>query len=232
MDDASNPPLSTFEYPGVPRSVLTFVLQDPTTRAGGHFEQIAIYARCMAHYGSLHTWMAFFDGDEYLETTTNETLHEILEEFEDDITVGALAVNWRMHSSSGVLRRPQSARKAFVECISDAPDKTGKSSDNQHVKVIVKTSHAGGPRGPHMWALREGNTVGEHGDIVVSEAWRIPITRDRIALHHYAVKSREEYEEKMLRGNAMDDPKGESFWDMMEHVYPHVACPEMAKYDP
>ena len=231
MDDLSNPPLSTFEYPGVPRSALTFVSQDPTTRAGGHFEQIAIYARCMAHYGSLHTWMAFLDGDEYLEATSNDTLRDILEEFEEDENIGALAVNWRMHTSSGVLKRPVSARKSFVACISDEPDETGKPSDNQHVKVIVRTSHAASPVGPHMWRVR-GNVVGEHGDVVASEAWRNPITRDRIALHHYAVKSREEYEEKMFRGNAMDDPKGESFWDVMENVYPHVKCPEMAKYDP
>jgi hypothetical protein len=61
---------------------------------------------------------------------------------------------------------------------------------------------------------------------------RNPITRDRIALHHYAVKSREEYEEKMHRGNGEDVPKGELFWVMVEEVAPHVDCPEMAKYDP
>jgi hypothetical protein len=51
-------------------------------------------------------------------------------------------------------------------------------------------------------------------------------------LHHYAGKSREEYEEKMLRGNAMDDPKGEGFWNSLENGLPKVSCPEMVKYDP
>ncbi|KAK7940930.1 uncharacterized protein PG986_013317 [Apiospora aurea] len=32
-------------------------------------------------------------------------------------------------------------------------------------------------------------------------------------LHHYAVKSRQEYEEKILRSNAMSAPKGEGFWN-------------------
>ncbi|KAG0651560.1 hypothetical protein D0Z07_1855 [Hyphodiscus hymeniophilus] len=232
MDDNSEPPLDTFEYPGVPQSVITIVRQDPASRVGGHSEQLAIYARCMASYGHLHTWMAFLDADEYLEMTSNDTLRDILEEFEEDASVGALAVNWRMHSSSGVLKRPQSARKSFVDCITDETDDYGRPSDNQHVKVIVRTSYAQSPLGPHMWRLNQGHVVGEHGDIIASEAWRNPITRDRIALHHYAVKSREEYEEKMFRGNAMDDPKGESFWDVIEKVYPHVKCPEMAKYDP
>lgn len=236
MDDGSDPPLYTFEYPGIPRSALSFVLQDPTNRASrvadGRFEQLAIYARCIEDYRSLHTWMAFIDNDEFFEMTSNDTLREILEAFEGNDTVGALAVNWRMHSSSGLLKQPESARKSFVNCITDEPDDTGTSSYNTHVKVIVRTASALSPIGPHMWNLKQGNTVGENGDIVESEAWRDPITRDRIALHHYGIKSREEFEDKMHRGNAMDDPRGESYWETMENVYHHVDCPEMAKYDP
>jgi hypothetical protein len=57
-------------------------------------------------------------------------------------------------------------------------------------------------------------------------------SQESIALHHYAGKSREEYEQKMLRGNGMDDPKGEAFWNSLEYLLPHVNCTEMAKYDP
>lgn len=89
------------------------------------------------------------------------------------------------------------------------------------------------PMGPHMWVLKPGyQRVGEKGDVVESIAFRMPITRDRIALHHYVVKSREEYVEKMGRGNAMDDPKGEAFWDAVENRYPKEECREMARYDP
>jgi len=71
-------------------------------------------------------------------------------------------------------------------------------------------------------------TVGENGDVVNTEAFRVP-TRYRLALHHYAVRSKEEYEERMSRGN--DAPKDQKFWDHVEHL-PHVECPEMAVYDP
>jgi hypothetical protein len=57
--------------------------------------------------------MAFFDGDEYLETPENETLHDILRGFEEDDTVGALAANWKMHSSSGVLKRTPICSKSL-----------------------------------------------------------------------------------------------------------------------
>ncbi|CAG8976090.1 hypothetical protein HYALB_00002368 [Hymenoscyphus albidus] len=88
------------------------------------------------------------------------------------------------------------------------------------------------PSSPHTWNLKEGFvTVREHGDQL--QGFFMPvITRDRIALHHYAGKSREEYEEKMGRGNAMNDPKKENFWQSIEVELPHVGCPEMAKYDP
>ena len=234
MDDYSSPPLSAFSYPGVPRSALTFIPQDTTHRAipGEHFEQLNIYARCMEDYGMLHTWMAFIDADEYLEETSNYTLRGMLEELEEDDEIGALAINWRMHSSAGLQKRPQSARESFVVCITDEDDEEGGASWNEHVKVIVKTTHALSPIGPHMWNLNHGNTVGEYGDIVSGPAFRYPITRDRIALHHYVTQSREEFEEKMMRGNAMDDPKGEQFWNQIEVEIPHVGCEEMVQYDP
>ncbi|CZR69342.1 uncharacterized protein PAC_19242 [Phialocephala subalpina] len=64
-------------------------------------------------------------------------------------------------------------------------------------------------------------TVGGNGDVVSTEAFRVP-TRYRLALHHYAVRS-EEYEERMNTGN--DAQKDQKFWD-------HVECSEMAVYDP
>ena len=233
MDDGSEPLLSTITEYGVPSSVLTFEYQDQARRAEGHAQQLHIYARCIWHYGKQHTWMAFLDADEFLQTTGNETLRQILSELDEDDNIGALAVNWQIHTSSGLLKRPQSARKAFTECIWDDDEHDGASSHNTHVKSIVKTAKAQWPRNPHTWMLKDGAiTVGEDGDAVETEATRAPITRDRIALHHYAGKSREEYEEKMLRGNAMDDPKGEAFWNSLEHELPHVNCTAMAKYNP
>ncbi len=83
-----------------------------------------------------------------------------------------------------------------------------------------------------MALLDEAQTVGENGDVIDTIAFRSPITRNRVGLHHYALKSREEYEAKIQRGNAMDDPKGDEFWNKMEYEFPHENCTEMAAYDP
>jgi len=234
MDDRSTPPLSTVKEDwGIPSKYITFDEQDQYPRAGGNSEQMAIYSRCMEKWRSKHVWMGFIDTDEFIEMTSdNETLQEMLHGFQKRSNFGALAINWRMHTSSGHEERQESVRKAYVDCIWDDDENGGVASNNSHVKVIVRTSMANGPVGPHMWTLHRGFTWGEHMDMVNSHAFRNPITRDRIAVHHYAGKSREEYIEKMLRGNAMDDPKGEGFWESLELGLPKVSCPEMAKYDP
>ncbi|CAG8956116.1 hypothetical protein HYFRA_00012033 [Hymenoscyphus fraxineus] len=228
MDDGSDPPLSTIPTVdlGIPPASVHFQFQDQSTR--GTNEQLLIYQRCLQNWGKRHKWMIFLDGDEFLEMTAgNETLLEFLKEKEQEPGVGAVAVNWRMHTSSGLLKRPTSARKAFTECIWD-----GKGTHNLNVKSILRTDAGLEPTSPHTWHLKEGFvTVGEHGD-QLEGFFRQGITRDRIALHHYAGKSREEYEEKMGRGNAMNDPKKENFWQSIEYELPHVGCPEMAEYDP
>ncbi|RDW63527.1 hypothetical protein BP6252_11072 [Coleophoma cylindrospora] len=233
MDDGSEPPLSAMEDEefGIPRSAITFNYQDRATREPKM--QLAFYDQCLRKYGALHTWIAFIDGDEFLEVSSrNETFQQILEEFERDESVGALGVQWRMHTSSGLLKKPESVRKAFTTCIFDDIEHDGLNSDNRHVKSIVKPSKTRGAWNPHLFWLETGfRNVGEYNDTITTMAWRQPITRDRLALHHYALKSREEYEEKMSRGNGMTDPKGEVFWDRIEAMA-HVSCPEMSIYRP
>jgi hypothetical protein len=233
MDDGSDPPLSSFDMDyGVPESAVTFHYQDRATR--GVRMQAIFYSQCIEWHGTNHTWMAYIDVDEFLEATSKkETLDDILKSFEPDDLVGALGVNWKTHTSNGLLKRPESCRKAFTTCLVDSPAELyGGTDDNHHIKSIVKTSFFGGCQNPHKFGLRDGAmTVGETGDIIHGLAWRSPITRDRIALHHYAVKSREEFEEKMLRSNGMSDPKSEGFWDHVENQIPQEECREMAQYD-
>lgn len=69
--------------------------------------------------------------------------------------------------------------------------------------------------------------MGEHGDLMPMSAFRQPITRDRLSLHHYVLKSWEDYYDKTSRSE-----KDWNFWDYMEYKTPHVACAQMLKYFP
>lgn len=232
MDDRSQPPLSSFPDYGIPRSAITFKYNEIPVDV--QWMQYAIYNECLKLYGSRHRWLAFIDADEFFETKSNESLRSILKEFDQNDSVGALGVNWRIHTSSGLLTRPASARKSFTTCIGDYIDNTTTSpfKDNKLIKSIVKPSFSSGPINPHKFYLKDGSqTVGEHGDIIGDPAVRVPITRDRIALHHYAIKSRQEFQEKMKRSNAMGQAKGWDYWDHLEGL-PQQECKEMTIYEP
>lgn len=232
MDDGSDPPLSAnAKNYGIPESVMTFHYQPRETRSTT--QQLKFYDECQQWFGANHTWIAYIDGDEFLEATGPESIVDVLKSFEPDPKVGALGVHWKMHNSNGLLTRPESARKGFTTCLWDSPDDYLEGiDDNHHIKSIVKTANYVTYLNPHKFNLNnDAHTVAEHGDIVTTVAWRSPITRDRIALHHYAVKSRQEYEEKMNRSNGMSEPKNEGFWDHMETT-PTTVCNEMALYNP
>jgi hypothetical protein len=232
MDDRSQPPLSNFSDYGIPLSAITFKYNEIPLDT--QWMQYAIYNECAKLYGSRHRWLAFIDADEFFETKSNETLPSILKEFDQDDSVGALGVNWRIHTSSGLLTRPASARKSFTTCIEDDNGNTTTSrfKDNKLIKSIVKSSSYSSPVNPHKFYLKDGSqTVGEHGDVIKDPAVRVPITRDRITLHHYAIKSRQEFEEKMKRSNAMGQAKGWDYWDHLEGL-PQLECKEMTMYEP
>ncbi|KAL8708071.1 MAG: hypothetical protein Q9220_007003 [cf. Caloplaca sp. 1 TL-2023] len=224
MDDGSQPPLSGKDY-GIPASVLTFDYFYPHEHVQSM--QYHIYNECNTRYGSRHKWIGYLDADEYLEMTGNQTLVEFLQMFEHNEKIGAVGVNWKTHTSGGLLKRPpEGCRKAFTECIIDDP-----KQDNKHIKSFVKPQYYSEPRSPHSFVLKDDTiTVGENGDKVVG-AYRVPITRDKWSLHHYGIKSMEQYVEKEHRGNAMDQPKDMGWWDHIKALE-HVECKEMARYTP
>ncbi|PQE05061.1 hypothetical protein CJF30_00004852 [Rutstroemia sp. NJR-2017a BBW] len=226
MDDGSDPPLSDIPDLGIPREHVTFEYFDRKNRQA--WMQYHVYSRCVEQHRNNHTWMAFLDADEYLEMTGGETLNQFLEEKEKEKekTVGTVVVSWQTHSSSGVLKRPTSCRKAFVDCIWD-----GDGGHNQWYKSIARLSLFSHPNSVHQMVPIDGAMVVDEHGMQQTDLRRAPPTKDRIALHHYALKSREEYQEKCDRSNAMDDPKDWSFWDSVEGMA-GMECTSMAEYDP
>jgi Glycosyl transferase family 2 len=219
MDDGSEPPLSTYSY-SIPKEAITFYYTKSKPK------QVRLYNKCNELYGKNHEWLGFFDADEFLEMTGEMGIVDMLKEFATNETVGALGVQWITHKSNGVLLRPESNRKAFTSCMADDPE-----LDNRHIKSIVRTRYYEACAGAHYFNTTEGTyTVGEKYDRV-DWAFRTPISRERIGLHHYAVKSKQEYEEKMARGSANLKSKTWDFWDRIEQA-PALDCGSLAKYEP
>ncbi|KAJ9144899.1 Glycosyltranserase family 2 [Pleurostoma richardsiae] len=232
MDDGSIPPLSDMSDAllSVPREAVEFHYFNASQRVDSM--QYKLYNLC-AGMGRKrnNTWMAFFDADEFLDAPGKETVRGILEAFEPVRVVGAVGVSWRIHTSGGRLQRADSVLHDYTECIYDDPEHDGTGTDNKHIKSIVRVKDYDRPINPHKFHLKNNAvTVGEYGERLDHFAFRQPITRERLALHHYAIKSRQEYEEKMARGSAMTRNKGWGFWDHIEKDLPHEACPEMLRW--
>jgi hypothetical protein len=229
MDDGSSPALSTVKDYGIPRSALSFQYFDAKSQVKEM--QDHIYSECQRLYGSLHNWIAYIDADEYIETRNGETLHGILADLKEQ-GAGAVGMNWRLHTSNGLLERPDSVRKAFTSCAQD-PQDVGSPlgwKDNRAIKSIVRTDMwQEPPYSPHMFRTVNGTkTLGEHGDVLAdNENVRYPITRDRIGLHHYTVRSKSQFEAKLRTWKAKDW----TYWDHIESL-PQVECLEMTRYDP
>ena len=114
-----------------------------------------------------------------------------------------------MHTPSNQTHKPATGgvRANFRRCLDNSPSNEAIDDNNIVVKCFVKSSHFEGG-GMHTFNLKEGTRhVGELGvdDNTVKLPWsRKPMTYTRIALHYFGFLSREQYEEKLQRGNAFD----------------------------
>jgi Glycosyltransferase family 92 len=230
MDDGSDPPLSSIPDFGIPSSAITFNYMPPHDKEV-KWMQLGVYDECNRKWGSKHTWMGFLDTDEFLEITDpspNTTLKSILTEVAQDNSVGGLAINWIIHTSAGHIHRQKSNRLSFNVCLADHGAK-----HNQIFKSFVRTEFFNATLTPHSFTTTNGTvTVGEEGDEVdILSMMRNPPTRNKLALHHYVLKSKDEFEQKMKREGPNGRKRSWEYWDYLEGK-PHVDCSSLTTYIP
>lgn len=235
MDDGSSPPLAE-QAPvtgwGIPSKHITFhKLSKTKDEIANGFLQLWAYDRCHELFGARHRWMAFIDVDEFIEYRGAGDFPTFLSDFEQN---GAIGINWEMHTSNNHTVPPsEGVRKGYTTCITDDEEHENKETDNALIKSIVNTRYYKNAANPHAF-FTHSNTgvVGEHHDpIAQGSPFRRPITRDFVSVHHYALKSRQEFEAKVSRGNAMKDPKGWDFYDRVNAMRSHP-CTSMAALQP
>lgn len=229
MDDGSNPPLSTFTDYGIPLEHITFQYFDSSWARGDI--QLIIYDQCQKRFGARHTWIANFDIDEFLELKVKPlvSLSVYLKAFE---YAGALGVSWITHNSDGHLVRQEAGlRKSYLSCLWDSPEDMGLSTENRHIKSIVNTQYYSTFLSPHHFLSNSSKiSVGED-HLPTIDAFRYPITRNSIALHHYALKSKAEFEEKLHRFQG-DSASRKAQWFSHVDNSPKQGCPELKEYWP
>ena len=173
-----------------------------------HGQQYGAYDDCLARHGSESRWIGFIDLDEFLFSPTGAPLPEMLAGYEDHPGVG---VHWCVFGGSGHLRKPDGL------VIENYLHRTTNPSKNRWIKSVVDpartigclTSHAFRyhDRGGRAFAvdeqhrpLTDSNPRGMPGS---NAGWSSDISFELLRVNHYEVKSREEWERKTSRPDAM-----------------------------
>jgi hypothetical protein len=205
------------------------------------------YADALRRARGRTRWLAFIDLDEFLWSPGRALLPDVLRDYERH---PGIVVNWQVYGSSGqstasdglvIERFVRRARTGWVR--------------NRRVKSIVDPQRAVRPIGPHFFEYQDGAlaVTEDHEPVRVIErrAWtrrmrrrlvRLPLVETdpyamrhssanrvsvgRVRLNHYAVRSRQEFEQKTARhGSSRMAPRYFAYHDRNE-----VHDPALASY--
>jgi hypothetical protein len=191
------------------RTVLAPYTHDGTVRVRDWpARQYEAYDDCLARHGAESRWIAFIDLDEFLFSPTGAALPEMLARYEPYPAIG---VHWCVFGASGHEQKPNGL------VIESYLDRTTEPLRNRWIKSVVDpartrkcaSSHAFRYRadGARAYAvdeqlreLRDDQPRGQPGS---NAGWSSDISFDLLRINHYKTKSREEWERKLAKPDAM-----------------------------
>jgi hypothetical protein len=215
-DDGTLELLSRLERAGVVR-----LHQEPA----GAGAQTRAYNAMLKYWGRSVDRIAFLDADEFLVATDGRRPVDHLEALLAPKNVGAIAVNWRLFGSSGHERRGEGlVVERFTRCAAE------DDIPCRNIKTYAKTAAIARQR-IHRCELKPGlrycDVTGRDVEFARAGTWEpdpggdattAPVS-SLLRVHHYAVKSLQEYvEKKRLRGDAMSGPRdrGMSYFQFLD----------------
>ena len=197
--------------------------------------QLPSYVELMHRFGKQVDWMAFIDADELIWPTNGErTAIPSLAGLASRPEVGAIVLNWAVHGSSGHTNHAAGlVMERFQRC---APR---RFTPNHHYKTVLRTAAwSGAFKNPHLalleapWQMTHVNGAPvvhhpRHGAGLSSE-----VVWDILRLNHYAVKSRQEFEERKrpkASASRLGKVKGEVYFTNHDRNDAPAPVPEWAR---
>lgn len=174
----------------------------------GKARQYEAYNEAAQRFKFETKYMAFIDADEFIFPKNNKNIVEVLDEiFADKPNAGGLGVSI-FNFGSNYQETADYSRGVLERFTRRTPDDYTPLYDGFHVGV-AQVSSITMPRkidyfyNPHFAVYYEGFTaINSNGDRVVAHS-SYPPALDKIVMHHYRDKSREEYiKNKFQRGTA------------------------------
>ena len=175
----------------------------------GKARQYEAYNAAVRDYKFFCRYIAFIDGDEFIFPKIHSNIVEVVDELlADKPNAGALAVNIfgfgsnyqdKADLTKGVLER--FTRRQPIDD-TDIIEGSGFHGGCAHVSSITNPRRVDYFSNPHFaHYLQPYFAVNEYGGVVEYFS-SYPPSVEKIVMHHYSSKSREEYENKVNRGTA------------------------------
>jgi hypothetical protein len=182
-------------------------------KAGTHGPQVALYDRCLARWGARHTFMAFIDTDEFI--VLRDGTPDIPTLLKDYMAHGGVVINWEVFGSGNLQLHPKgNAMMSYSRC------SPRNHSENRHVKSVVRPACTlESSTDPHHFFYRDSPEcvpVSTRHEPVPGPKSKAPVL-ERWALYHYAVKSVDDFQQKMLRGSGMGNIKTLAFLQYVDN---------------
>ncbi len=159
----------------------------------GPKKQLVAYKTAINKFKFQSRYMAFVDGDEFIYPKSNRSISEVLDEIlSQDKNAAGVFINWQIFGSNGQEKADYS-RGVLERFTRRAPRDEGRNHIGKTIanpRKIEKYAH------PHYPVYFDGAySINESGGVVEKFSNK-PVTADKIALHHYYLKSKEEAEKK------------------------------------
>ncbi len=157
----------------------------------GEVKQMPAYNDFFLNYSEDFEWVCFFDTDEFLVLKKHENIKDFINDYNE---CDAIGINWRIFGSNGKKEYENlPVTQRFTKC---------EKEPNKHVKSIIRCDRAVLPmKNPHYSETKNNNTCNlnkKKFNGPFNEDYNIDIAE----LHHYIIKSYNEYLEKIKRGRS------------------------------
>ena len=166
----------------------------------GEAQQLLAYNDALNNYKYETRYMAFIDADEFLVPVSDRKLPNIVDEVFSEIGyAGGIGVNWRLYGSSF---HENKMPGMIINNFNYRSDDFERGGGNRHIKTICDPRRIVRMVNPHYGEYQEGFfCTSENGSIIFGPFFYDGMCR-KLRINHYAIKSKEEYIKRQLKGKA------------------------------
>lgn len=161
--------------------------------------QLPAYNDCLARHRFDTKWLAYIDADEFIVPIETRTVSDFLKSLPR--FVAQLHIGWANYGSSGHIKKPDGL---VIENYKNRDDFANEYGMGRNFKSIINPRLAVLAR-CHTASVA-GQSVNENGD-TLDRNKNLFMPKNKIRINHYVAKSREEFEKRYFKGDAIDGSK-------------------------